>query len=170
MQLVSTISNGRCTEFRGFIRSEIVVQQGFERTERILVLLFAGNKLPVIETDAIVEQQLDGRSNNQVAVAICLVICLLIDFCQAVDDDLLLLLGEMQCYIGGIGEKSIILHMAAERCAPQQVGMEQQTPARTGESRPVGFMSEHLPRSEKHQRIFLKIVGASAIGQIVRTS
>lgn len=80
MQLVSTISNGRCTEFRGFIRSEIVVQQGFERTERILVLLFAGNKLPVIETDAIVEQQLDGRSNNQVAVAICLVICLLIDF------------------------------------------------------------------------------------------
>lgn len=102
MQLVSTISNGRCTEFRGFIRSEIVVQQGFERTERILVLLFAGNELPVIKTDTIVEQQLDGRSNNQVAVAICLVICLLIDFCQAVDDGLLLLLGEMQCFIGGI--------------------------------------------------------------------
>ena len=102
MQLVSTISNGRCTEFRGLIRREIVVQQSFERTERILVLFFAGNELSVIETDAIVEQQLDGRSNNQVAVAICLVICLLIDFCQAVDDGLLLLLGEMQCFIGGI--------------------------------------------------------------------
>ena len=59
--------------------------------------------------------------------------------------------------------------MAAERRAPQQVGMEQQTPARTGKSCSVGFMSEHLPRSDKHQRIFLKIVGASAIGQIVRT-
>ena len=150
MQLVSTISNGRCTEFRGFIRSEIVVQQGFERTERILVLLFAGNKLPVIETDAIVEQQLDGRSDNQVAVAICLVIRFLVDFCQAVDDGLLLLLGEVQRFIGGIGEKSIILHMAAERRASQQVGMKQQTPARTGKSRSVGFMSEHLPRSDKH--------------------
>lgn len=105
MQLVSTISNGWCTEFRGFIRNEIVIQQGFERTERILVLFFAGNELSVIETDAIVEQQFDGRSDNQVTVAICLVICLLVDFCQTVDDGLLLLLGEVQRFIGGIGEK-----------------------------------------------------------------
>ena len=30
MQLVSTISSGWCTEFRGFIRNEIVIQQGFQ--------------------------------------------------------------------------------------------------------------------------------------------
>ena len=63
MQLVSTISNGRCTEFRGFIRSEIVVQQGFERTERVLVLLFAGNELPVIETGTVIQHSLYRRGH-----------------------------------------------------------------------------------------------------------
>ena len=37
-------------------------------SEHALVLLFTGSKLSIIETNAIVEQQLDGRSDNQVSV------------------------------------------------------------------------------------------------------
>ena len=54
MQLVCTISHGRRTEFRGFVRREIVVQQCFERTKCIFVILFTGNELQVLETDAVV--------------------------------------------------------------------------------------------------------------------
>ena len=61
------------TPLSGFIRYEIVVQQCFKRAEHALVLLFTGSTLSIIETNALVEQQPDGRSDNQVSVTVCLV-------------------------------------------------------------------------------------------------
>ena len=56
MQLLGAVRDCRRAEFRGAVRSEIAVQQRFEGGQRILVLLFAGDELPVVEADAVVEQ------------------------------------------------------------------------------------------------------------------
>ena len=68
MQLFRAKCYCRRAKFQGLVRFEIIVQQGFEGRERILILFFTGNELPVVETDAIVQQQFDGRSDNGIAV------------------------------------------------------------------------------------------------------
>ena len=91
MHLVGTPCHGGCAEALGIVRHEIAVEQRLEACEDVLVRPLARDELAVVEAVAVVEEQLDGRGDDGVAVAVGAVPYLVVNLAKAVDDGLALL-------------------------------------------------------------------------------
>lgn len=87
MHLVGTPCHGGRAEALGIVRHEIAVEQRLEACEDVLVRPLARDELAV----AVVEEQLDGRDDDGVAVAVGAVPYLVVNLAKAVDDGLALL-------------------------------------------------------------------------------
>lgn len=90
MQQVCTVSNGWRSERLRLLGNKITVQRCLEGMEDILTLLLAHDKLPVVEADAIIKEQFDGRYDDLVAMLVCRPFDLFVDFHHAVDQCLLI--------------------------------------------------------------------------------
>lgn len=158
MQLISAISDGWRSERLRLLGNKITVQQCFERMEDVLALLLARDKLPVVEADAIIKEQFDGRYDDLVAMLVCRPFDLFVDFHHAVDQCLAFLFRDMQGFVYGIREESILLYVPAEGRAVQQLGMKGQAPSFGLERFAVVVVPDDLSRSDKYQGVFLVVI------------
>ena len=65
-----------------------------------MIGILPGNKLAVIETYTVIEQQFDIIHNQRFAVFIYRILQLTTNFLHAINDGLSFLLGQMQSFIG----------------------------------------------------------------------
>ena len=149
------------------VGSEVLVEDLLEAGEDVGVGFLAGYELAVVETVAVIEKQLNGRGDDDVAMRISSLADLIIDLAEAVNDGLALLQGEVKRLADIVGEEVIILDGASERGAAEQLGAEVEAPPLGDECGAVGGMAEHLARGDEDKGVFLEVVFMAAIGDIV---
>lgn len=167
MQLVGTPCHGGRAEALGIVRHEIAVEQRLEACEDILVRPLARDELAVVEAVAVVEEQLDGRGDDDVAVAVGAVPYLVVNLSQTVDDGLALLKRQVEGLAHVVREERVVLDVASERRSAQQFGTEIEAPALDLICRAVGGITEHQSGRYEHEGVLLIVILAAAVFQIV---
>lgn len=167
MQLVGTPCHGGRAEALGIVRHEIAVEQRLEACEDVLVRPLARDELTVVEAVAVVEEQLDGRGDDGVAVAVGAVPYLVVNLAQTVDDGLALLKRQVEGLANVVREERVILDVAAELRSTQQFGTEIEAPALGLICGAVGRIAEHLSWRYEHEGVLLIVILAAAVFQII---
>lgn len=161
------------TESRGYRQSypfgspvvEVIVEQAFKRCEDVAVLVVVSDELTVVEARAVVEERLDAVRDEVLAVAVYRVAQLILNFAEAVYDDLPFLRAEVQSLVHFVGEERVFAHRPSERRVAQQVRMEHQQVAVGLEFRAVAHTA--VPRTfglsgTQHRIRKLSVHGATA--------
>ena len=94
--LISKIPYGRQSVGMRLPALEIIVEQGFEAGQHILVRFLAGDELPVIKTHTIVKQQLDISCNKPLAQLVYRMRQFQLYFSQTIEDDAFILVRKVQ--------------------------------------------------------------------------
>ena len=123
-QLAGTVFHRRQPLVQGVVRREVGVEQLLETGQNIAVGLLPGDELPLVETQAIVQQQFDLGDQQPPAHAVDIVIELLADGRQTVDEGRALAFGEVQRLVDLVGEEGVLAEMEPEEGAADQVGVE----------------------------------------------
>lgn len=89
----------------------------------------------------------------------------LFDVCQASEDRLPLLLGEMEAFVGIIREEGIIFYQSREGRAAQELGVEAQGPSLGLVQATVVFRAHHLPGGDEEHRAASVVILAAAVPQ-----
>ena len=126
----------------------------------------AGDELPIVETHAVVEQHFDIVDYQCAAMLVGRVFQFAADVLQTIDDRVALLFREMQRFVHLIGEEGVSVHVASERGAVQQVGMEQQRPPFGLELHAAVVDADTLSGGQTHERSLLVVVGAAAVADV----
>ncbi len=70
MQLVGTPCDGGSTYALRLVRLKIAIKEFLEMCENVFVCSLAGDELAVIKTSAVIQEQLDGRCYDGIAVPV----------------------------------------------------------------------------------------------------
>ena len=124
MQLFGAPSYGRGADALRLVGRKIAIEQFFEVYQNILVRLLAGVKLTVVESSAIVQQQLNERCDDGIAMVVGVKVDFSIYLLHAVDEGITLLLRYMQCLVGFVREEGVVLDVATELGTTQQFWTE----------------------------------------------
>lgn len=147
------------------VACEIVVKQSLELGEHVLVHLFTGDELTVVEAHAVVEQQLDVATYQGLGVPVDGPLYLDADLFQAVSVDFLLPLRKVERLLGVVGEEAVALDFPAQCGSADEVGMEKQT---EGIGLVVGAVlhMDGLSRGEARHGALLIVVGLPSVGDV----
>lgn len=85
-EIRGTVFYSRQTVLLSLPFCEIVVEQPFKTGENVLVGIGAGDKLPFVEAQAIIQQCLDVNSDEALAVAVNSVFKLVLNLLKAIDE------------------------------------------------------------------------------------
>ena len=163
---VGAILHGGQAERQLELVLEIVAQQAVETDEDVGVLNLAGDELAVVEPLAEVERQLDVADEDGLLQFVGLPRKLLPYLAHQRDKEVVLLVGHVQGLVDTVVEEGILPDAPFEREAVQQVGMEQERPARNRHPFAVVLLAAHLPGSHAEQRPLVVIVLAAAIIEV----
>ena len=163
VKLVGTPGNGRQPKFFRFSRVEVTAQQGFEAGEDIRINGFAGSELAVLETEAMVEQNLYIGHDDAPAVLVDGMPELFFYLIETVEDGLPFALRHVQSLVHFIRKEGIILHLPCQRRTPDEVGMKQQGIALRVQRLAAIVDAAHLTGGNEHLCAFLIVVLAASI-------
>ena len=163
---VGAILHGGQAERQLELVLEIVAQQAVETDEDVGVLNLSGDELAVVEPLAEVERQLDVADEDGLLQLVGLPRELLPYLAHQRDKEVVLLVGHVQGLVDAVVEEGILPDAPFEREAVQQVGMEQERPARNRHPLAVVLLAAHLPGSHAEQRPLVVIVLAAAIIEV----
>ena len=109
----------------GVAADEVVAQMALEAGEDVAVHPFAGDELALVVAHAVVEQHADGIDDEWLGVLVDGVLQFHADLCEHTLDDALLRVGEVQGLALVIVEIGVLADALGQRCAVDEVGMEQ---------------------------------------------
>ena len=165
-QFVGAILHGGQAEGQLEFVLEIVAQQAVEADEDVGVLNLAGDELAVVETLAEIERQFDVAHEDGVLKLIRFLSQFLTNLTHQGGEDVVLLVGHVQGFVDAVIEEGIFLDTPFQREAVQQVGMEQERPARQHHPLAVVLLAAYLPGSHADDRTLLVIILAAAVCQV----
>lgn len=144
----------------------VVFQQLLESREDIVVGYAAGEKLPVVESLAVLKQQPYVAGNDGILRLVFRVVLYFV--AQAAHQGLyhLLLFGRhVERLVDAIVEEGVMFDSLFELGAMEQVGVKQKHPSREVHQLVVVLLAAYLARSHAYQRALLIVVVATAVFQ-----
>ena len=136
------------------VRLQVVLEAGYD----VAVHLVARDELAVVVAHAVVQEQADGIGDEPLRVLIDGVLQLLLDAVEQVADDALLTLREVQGLALVVVEERIVVDALGQRCAVDQIRMEQQSARGRHGLLLVPFHLNHLSWHEAHDGSLLVVV------------
>ena len=128
--------------------------------------MLARDELPLVEAQAVVQQHLDVDGYQPPAVAVDGVLELVADFPQRVDDQLAFAFRKVQRLVHLVREEGVLLHVAGQRRAADEVGVEDQRPPLGLELFAVVLHADDLSRCQTDERPLLIVVVVAAVEQV----
>ena len=165
-EFVGAILHGGQAEGQLEFVLEIVAEQAVEADEDVGVLYLPGDELAVVETLAEVERQFDVAHEDGVLKFVRLSREFLTHLAHQGGKDVVLLIGHVQGFVDAVIEEGIFLDAPFQREAVQQVGVEQECPARQHHLLAVVLLAAYLPGSHTDDRTLLVIILATAVCQV----
>ena len=165
-QFVGAILHGGQAEGLLEFVLEIVAQQAVEADEDVGVLYLSGDELAVVETLAEIERQFDVAHEDGVLKLVRILAQFLTNLTHQGGEDVVLLVGHVQGFVDAVIEEGIFLDAPFQREAVQQVGVEQECPARQHHPLAVVLLATHLSGSHADDRPFLVIILAASVCQV----
>src|SRR5690606_40345190 len=108
---------------RGCTAVKIPLKKVFKFGKQLMVVVLPGDKLPLVKSVGIVEQQLNLRQDNFLRIVVDTQ-TLLIDLIQYGNEIIFIVGRKMQRLIYRVGEKTVTVDVACQRMTQQKVGME----------------------------------------------
>ena len=165
-QLVSAILHCRQTERQLEFLPVITLQQIVEPYQYIGILQFACNELPVVETLAEVQHQIDIADDDGILQLIVFLLQFLAYLAHQRSKDVVLFVRHVEGFIDTVVEKRVIPDGLLQRSAVQQIGMEKQGPACQHHFLPIVLLAAYLSGSHTDDRTFLVVVLAAAVCEV----
>ena len=165
-QFVGAILHGGQAEGQLEFVLEIVAEQAVEADEDVGVLNLAGDELAVVESLAEIECQFYVAHEDGVLKLVRILAQFLTNLTHQGGKDVMLFVGHVQGFVDAVIEEGIFLDAPFQRETVQQVGVEQERPARQHHLLAVVLLAANLPGSYADDRPFLVIILAAAVCQV----
>ena len=144
----------------------ITLQQLVKPHQYVGVLYLAGEELAVVETLAEIQYQFDVAHDDGILQLVMLLPQLFAHLAHQRGKDVVLFVGHMEGFIDTVIKERVILDGLLQWSAVQQVGMEQERPARQHHFLAIVLLAAHLSGSHTDDRTFLVVVLAAAVSEV----
>ena len=143
----------------------VFIKQCHKLLDHRMVDFLTGDELAVVETEAIIQQQLNVGDNQFARMFVNGAVQFLLYHGEHTSKDVHLLGREMQSLRTGIAEKFVAAHLLAQSGTTEEVGMEHQSRETSKGDIGVGLHLYHLSWGKARHGHLVKVVRRAAIGE-----